>query len=164
MDAGCTDQEAVTIKYDPSGNLLWKAWLKSPVGVAKGVDIGIDSASNSYVLFLLWQKRDSSNQLTDPDVVTAKYNADGVRQWIHYLSSTSAVTRTPVKLSVSPSGDVYVTTVAAGVPANRNQAYSPLNMTPLVKRCGPRWLLQRQTPSVSPSASSRTRRKMSTSW
>jgi hypothetical protein len=118
VNAGCTDQEAVTIKYDPSGNLLWKAWLKSPVGVAKGVDIGIDSASNSYVLFLLWQKRDSSNQLTDPDVVTAKYNADGVRQWINYLSSTSAVTRTPVKLSVSATGDVYVTTVAAGVPAN----------------------------------------------
>jgi hypothetical protein len=118
VNAGCTDQEAVTIKYDPNGNLLWKAWLKSPVGVAQGVDIGIDSASNSYVLSLLWQKRDSSNQLTDPDVVTAKYNADGVRQWINYVSSTSAVTRTPVKLSVSPSGDVYVTTVAASVPAN----------------------------------------------
>jgi hypothetical protein len=118
VNAGCTDQEAVTIKYDPIGNLLWKAWLKSPVGVAKGVDIGIDAASNSYVLFLLWQKRDSSNQLTDPDVVTAKYNADGVRQWINYLSSTSAVTRTPVKLSVSPSGDVYVTTVASNIAVN----------------------------------------------
>jgi hypothetical protein len=118
VDSSCEDQEALTIKYDPSSNVLWKAWLKSPVGVAKGVDIGIDSASNSYVLFLLWQKRDSSNQLTDPDVVTAKYNADGVRQWINYLSSTSAVTRTPVKLSVSPSGDVYVTTVAANIAAN----------------------------------------------
>ena len=118
VDSSCEDQEALTIKYDPSSNVLWKAWLKSPVGVAQGVDIGIDSASNSYVLFLLWQKRDSSNELTDPDVVTAKYNADGVRQWINYLSSTSAVTRTPVKLSVSPSGDFYVTTVAANIAAN----------------------------------------------
>jgi len=118
VDAACTDQEAVTIGYAPLEYPFWKAWLKSPVGVAQGVDIGIDAASNSYVLYLLWQKRDSSNQLTDPDVVTAKYNADGVRQWINYLSSTSAVTRTPVKLSVSPSGDVYVSTIAASVPAN----------------------------------------------
>jgi hypothetical protein len=118
VDIACEDQEALTIKYDPSSNVLWKAWLKSPVGVAQGVDIGVDPAGNTYVLFLLWQQRGLSNQLADPDVVTAKYNADGVRQWINYLSSTSAVTRTPVKLSVSPSGDVYVTTIAASVPSN----------------------------------------------
>ncbi len=118
VDAACTDQEAVTIGYSPLEYPFWKAWLKSPVGVAQSVDIGIDAASNSYVLYLLWQKRDSSNQLTDPDIATAKYNAAGVRQWINFLSSTSTVTRTPIKLSVSPSGDVYVTTVAASVPAN----------------------------------------------
>jgi hypothetical protein len=118
VDKACEDQEALTIKYDSGSNALWKAWLKSPAGVAQGVDIGVDSAGNTYVLFLLWQQRGSSNQLADPDVVTAKYNAAGIRQWINYLSSTSAVTRTPIKLSVSPSGDVYVTTIAASVRSN----------------------------------------------
>jgi hypothetical protein len=118
VDSTCADQEALTIKYGPNGNVLWKAWLKSPVGVAQGIDIGTDAAGNSYVLFLLWQKRGASDQLADPDVVTAKYNAGGVRQWVNYISSTATVTRTPVKLAVSPAGNVYVTTIAAEIPAN----------------------------------------------
>jgi hypothetical protein len=115
VDSACTNQEALTIKYDPTGKLLWKASLKSPIGVANSLDIGVDSAGNSYVLFLLWQKRNSSNQPSDPDVVTAKYNSAGVRQWINFISSTSAVTRTPVKLVVSPAGNVYVLMSAAPV-------------------------------------------------
>src|SRR5215475_11750486 len=32
FNLGCTNQQAVTIKYDPSDKALWKAWLTSSAG------------------------------------------------------------------------------------------------------------------------------------
>src|SRR5258708_34508415 len=44
--------QAVTIKYDTSGKVLWKDWLSTTnSGTAAGRDISIGSARNPYVLF-----------------------------------------------------------------------------------------------------------------
>src|SRR5215472_4569321 len=101
IGVNCSDQEAVTIKYDCQGNALWKAWLSSPTGSATGIDLGVDSFGNVYVLYAF----------AFPEVITAKYNSAGVRQWINFIASDSfpgGLLRFPVHLAVAPEGNVYV--------------------------------------------------------
>ena len=62
------DQEMLTIKYDSSGHLLWKAWLTGPQKVAQGVDVGVDAAGDVFAV--------GSYPRTDGVIETAtiKYN------------------------------------------------------------------------------------------
>src|SRR5215467_8947870 len=101
--ANCSDEEALTIKYDSKGNVLWKAWLTSPTGLAEGVDIAVDSLGNAYVLYAFG--------FPTEEVITAKYSPAGVRQWINFIASDSSpggLFRFPVHLAVAPEGNVYV--------------------------------------------------------
>src|SRR5882672_1996540 len=84
-----TNQEALTIKYDSRGKLIWKAWLAAPSKIAQGLDIGVDSAGNSYVFFTFSHPLPASPSEVLPEVVTAKYNSAGVRQWINFIDSDS---------------------------------------------------------------------------
>jgi len=106
----CT--QAVTIKYDPSGKALWKDWLTSS-GVAQGRDIAVDSAGNAYVLFNFTRQgaHPIGSEPDVPEVVTAKYNPAGGRDWINFINSSpdGTVQRMPVGMAVSPAGNVYVT-------------------------------------------------------
>jgi hypothetical protein len=93
-------QESLTIAYDSKGNVKWRAFLGQ---AAIGLDIAVDSGGNVYVLSALGS-----------EMATAKYSPTGVRQWINFINSTSTLpgpTSTsyrPVKLAVSPAGNVYV--------------------------------------------------------
>jgi hypothetical protein len=110
--------QAVTIKYDPSGKVLWKDWLSTVhtpnqfAPVAQGMDIALDSAGNAYVLFNFTHPLAADPTQTVPEVVTAKYNPTGGRDWIEFIDSSheaGSVQRTPVHLAVSSEGNVYVT-------------------------------------------------------
>jgi hypothetical protein len=114
--------QAVTIKYDPSGKVLWEDWLSttSP-GSAQGMDIVLDSAGNAYVLFNHTRPGANPNgSPIVPEVVTAKYNSSGGRDWINFIDSSKSgtVLRTPVAMAVSPAGNVYVTYEEDGPNAN----------------------------------------------
>ena len=110
--SSCSDQEALTIKYGSNGQLLWKAWLTGAGGFAQGEDVAVDSAGNVYVLFLAYLPVSQFHPTTNPEVATAKYSPAGVRQWINFIASTSTETNTPVKLAVSPAGNVFITLTA----------------------------------------------------
>lgn len=103
--------QAVTIKYSPSGKALWKDWLSTTnPGTAQGMNIAVDSAGNAYVLFSVTHYR-SSDGVTIPEIITAKYNPAGGRDWINRIDSSHAVggaLSTPVQMVVSPAGNVYV--------------------------------------------------------
>jgi hypothetical protein len=112
----CT--QALTIKYDPSGKVLWKDWLSTVnppnqiAAVAQGMDIALDSTGNTYVLFNFTHPLAADPGQVVPEVVTAKYNSAGGRDWIEFIDSSrepGSVQRTPVHLAVSPEGNVYVT-------------------------------------------------------
>src|SRR5258706_5582992 len=96
------NQESLTIAYDSKGNVKWRAFLGQ---AAIGLDIAVDSGGNVYVLSALGS-----------EMATAKYSPTGVRQWVNFINSTSTLpgpTSTsyqPVKLAVSPAGNVYVAT------------------------------------------------------
>ena len=95
-------QESLTIAYDSKGNVKWRAFLGQ---ASIGLDIAVDSTGNAYVLSALGS-----------EMATAKYSPAGVRQWVNFINSTSTLpgpTSTsyqPVKLAVSPAGNVYVAT------------------------------------------------------
>jgi len=97
----------MTIRYDADGNLIWKGFLKSPAGTAQGVDVGVDSAGNVYVLSILFLQKSSQGVISDPEFATAKYNPSGVRQWINFVHTPGSDTL-PGKIAVSSTGDVHV--------------------------------------------------------
>jgi hypothetical protein len=109
-------QESLTIAYDSKGNVKWRAFLGQAAAI--GLDIAVDSGGNVYVLSALGS-----------EMATAKYSPTGTRQWVNFINSTSTLpgpTSTsyqPVKLAVSPTGNVYVaTTKVIQVP---NGPFSP---------------------------------------
>jgi len=105
----CTNQESLTLKYDSNGNVVWRAFLAGTSHHASGLDIAADSGGNVYVLSVLNPGYSSS------EVATAKYNPSGVREWVDFIASTSSTHYVPVKLAVSPEGNVYVVMTAQPV-------------------------------------------------
>jgi hypothetical protein len=95
-------QEMLTVKYDPSGSILWKAWLGDAAHPARGVEITVDSAGNIYTL--------GSMQTANGGIefATAKYNTNGVRQWVDYYARADDGQNLPSKIAVSALGNVYI--------------------------------------------------------
>jgi hypothetical protein len=68
---------AVLVKMDPSGNILWQRKLFSNVSVTSG-PITLDANFNIYV-----------SGVTDNKVFFVKYNSSGVLQWQRVISTSS---------------------------------------------------------------------------
>jgi uncharacterized delta-60 repeat protein len=72
------NDDYLTIKYNPSGNMLW---TKRFNGIGNAIDrpvkIVLDNNANCYIT-------GRSNNGTDDDFVTIKYNSTGVQSWIKY--------------------------------------------------------------------------------
>jgi Abnormal spindle-like microcephaly-assoc'd, ASPM-SPD-2-Hydin len=114
--ATSTLSESVAVKYDANGNVLWKNWLSGPVS-AVPVSVGLDSASNVYVLSQLVLSSINTpnyvNQVTD--AALAKYSATGTRDWVDYVSSDASFARGPIALAVSSNGDAYIAVATSGL-------------------------------------------------
>ncbi len=102
-----THDEMLTLKYDANGHLLWKAWLGNSVNPAQGVEIALDSAGNVYALGSIAITSGST------EFATAKYNANGIRQWVDYFASPGFPQNIPSKIATSAGGDVYITGTSA---------------------------------------------------
>ena len=105
------NEEMITAKYDPDGHELWQAFVSSPVGQAHGTDIAVDAVGNVYVTGVL-ALQGTFNLPAATEFVTAKYNTNGVRQWIDTLAPPTGGNNVPYKLLVSPQDDVFVTGTA----------------------------------------------------
>jgi outer membrane protein assembly factor BamB len=74
----------LTIKYSPSGETLWKAWVEdsgwqpNSGNYEKGTAINVDSAGNVYVAGF----RHGGDEAHGDQLVAAKYNSAGDRLWI----------------------------------------------------------------------------------
>jgi hypothetical protein len=100
-------QEISTMKYDSDGHKLWQALVASPVGTAQGRDIVVDATGNVYVTGDVMLHGTFSHP-TDDEIVTMKYDTNGVRQWIDSVAPPPGGTNIPIKLLVGPQGEVIV--------------------------------------------------------
>ncbi len=94
--------EMLTIKFDADGHLLWKAWLGDAIHPAQGVAIAVDAAGNAYALGSM------ATQNGGLEFATAKYNTNGVRQWVDYFFRPDDGQNIPAKIAVSAAGNAYV--------------------------------------------------------
>lgn len=90
--------DAIVIKYDPAGNVLWqRTYGGSDALVQVGVSICVDAAGNAYV---------AGNE--GWDFLTLKYDTDGNLLWSSVFSGPGLIDEA-VDLAVDPLGYVVVT-------------------------------------------------------
>ncbi len=96
-----TGSDALTIKYDPDGNMLWTQRYNSPTnGGDTGDDIAVDRFGNVYVTGIT----------AGISYATHKYDNNGVHQWTQvYLAGGSAFSVRFPRISLDTAGNVYAT-------------------------------------------------------
>ncbi|MGA2092547.1 MAG: SBBP repeat-containing protein [Sedimentisphaerales bacterium] len=104
--AGDTNSfDCVTVKYDSSGNQLWKRAYDAAHYTDTGRDIAVDNSGNVYVAA---QKYNNINTASS-DYAVIKYDSNGVQLWTAIYNGPANDQDAPYALAVDNSGNVYVT-------------------------------------------------------
>jgi peptidyl-prolyl cis-trans isomerase A (cyclophilin A) len=101
------DRDCLTIKYDPNGVELWRAWYDGPAGGFDAAEaIALDSDGNVYIA----GHSDDANR----DMVTIKYDNEGNEEWVERYAYTSQSYDLAAGIAVSDSNDVCVAGKSSG--------------------------------------------------
>ena len=96
------DEDAFVGKWTNSGTLLWTATHN---GSANSTDafyaVAIDNENNIYAAGI------SHEATSSWDIVTNKYNADGVLQWSKLKNGSSNIEENATDIAVDPFGNIY---------------------------------------------------------
>ncbi|MEO8446449.1 MAG: SBBP repeat-containing protein [bacterium] len=97
-------EDYVTLKYDPSGNLLWEKFYNGSLNSGDyAKDIAADAAGNVYVTGVALETGFNTN------AVTVKYNAAGVQQWAKSLNANGTnQTDDAYLIAIDNAGDVII--------------------------------------------------------
>lgn len=97
-----TNDDYATIKYDANGTEIWVVRFNNSIGNAidQSEKILLDGSGNIYVT-------GRSNNGSDDDFVTIKYNNSGAQQWIKYDDRGGRDRATD--MAIDPSGNLYIT-------------------------------------------------------
>ncbi|MPZ61737.1 MAG: hypothetical protein GEU93_10670 [Propionibacteriales bacterium] len=105
-----TDSDYATIKYGPTGDVLWVQRYDSlDHGYDMANDIAVDGAGNVYVTGAA-----SGNGIYDTDYATVKYDPAGNVVWVATYDGPAASADGAVAVAVDDSGSVYVTGTSQG--------------------------------------------------
>jgi hypothetical protein len=109
--------DIVTIKYDASGNEVWKSQYDGPGKSSDGaVSIKLDGVGNIYVF-----GGSNGGVSTQMDFTTIKYNPNGVKQWETRYNAAGGNTEEAHAMVLDTKGDIYVTGNSSG-PTGRDFA------------------------------------------
>lgn len=97
-----TGKDYKTIKYNQAGAILWEASFNGPInGGDYSNALAIDASGNIYVTGRV-------DYGTSSDMVTIKYNSQGVQQWFARYMGASNLSDEGKSIKVDGSGNVYV--------------------------------------------------------
>ncbi|HEY3250035.1 MAG TPA: SBBP repeat-containing protein, partial [Ignavibacteria bacterium] len=108
-DRGANSSDYTTIKYNNNGVQQWVALFDGPghfVDEAKA--ICVDASGNVYVT------GKSTGASSSFDIVTVKYNASGIQQWVSTFNGTANGEDFGTSIAVDNSGNVYVCGATVG--------------------------------------------------
>jgi uncharacterized delta-60 repeat protein len=104
------DADVVTIKYSPAGVQLWAVLYDLTGNWDTGNDIDVDALGNVYVTG--FHSTDWGTAYLD--MVTIKYDAQGVFQWSKGYNGTGNNSDQAVALGLDASGNIYITGYSTG--------------------------------------------------
>ena len=87
----------ITLKYNPSGELLWSAFYSNNLYSDHANDLVLDDSSNVYI--------SGMSRATNNDIVTIKYSSEGIQQWLNRYNSA---TEEGFKIAIDDSLNIYV--------------------------------------------------------
>nr|HMS65109.1 SBBP repeat-containing protein [Ignavibacteria bacterium] len=102
-------EDFLTLKYDPSGNLLWDRFHNGTFGdgdYSKGITA--DASGNVYITGMSFETGFNF------DYTTIKYDTDGTEKWkIRYDGGFTNRRDEPIALALDPVGNVIVTGISS---------------------------------------------------
>ena len=106
---GSGGEDFLTLKYDPTGNLMWDRFYNGTYGdgdYSKG--ISVDAEGNSYITGIAFDLS------FDFNYTTIKYDTDGTQNWkISYDGGFTHRRDEPVAIALDLSGNVIVTGISS---------------------------------------------------
>ncbi|MEO8210734.1 MAG: SBBP repeat-containing protein [bacterium] len=104
-----TNNDFILIKYNTDGD---EQWNRRYNGESNSVDIPVkvvtDNSGYSIISGISWEMSSLF------DIVTIKYNSDGVQQWIKRYNNSGNVNEVADDLAVDASGNIYVSGSSLG--------------------------------------------------
>jgi uncharacterized delta-60 repeat protein len=99
-----------TIKYSSAGAEQWVQVYNGPAGTAdETFSIAVDAMGNSYIIGY------SHGLTSGSDLITIKYNTDGVQQWVQAYNGPANSTDTGFDIALDMEGNIYVVGGSSGV-------------------------------------------------
>lgn len=95
------NSDFMTLKYDRTGKLLWTRYYGSPDVQETGNAVAVDPAGNIYVT-------GGGKGTNDFDVITVKYDKNGVQKWVRTLSGPDGSYNSPNAISFTAKGKVVI--------------------------------------------------------
>lgn len=102
-----TGLECVTLKYSPTGDLLWSAPFSGPDNDGVLISIVLDDSTNVYVSGFVFRGGAS-------DFVTIKYDTDGIEQWSQLYDGPGNSYDGTYAIAVDNNRDVVVAGYSTG--------------------------------------------------
>jgi len=91
------------VKYNPEGDLLWETTtVDSSFYILEAVASTLDDSNNLYITGSAFDEQ------YENDIVTKKYNPEGLEQWSASYVQTHSKSGVPIDLGIDAIGNIYI--------------------------------------------------------
>ena len=98
-------RDAVVAKFGTNGSKQWVRQLGDTY--SEGLDVATDSSGNVYIVGYSYGDFDGNNNIGSTDIIIAKYNSTGTKQWSHQYGTSSHDKGTGI--TIDNSDNIYIT-------------------------------------------------------
>ncbi len=121
-DSIATQSDAIVLKYNSAGSLLWSTRYNGPANTSDGAySIALDNTGNVYITGY------SVGTGTGFDMIVVKLNSAGVQQWAARLNGTANQNDFGSSIAVDNTGNVYCCGLINRTGSNEDLATVKLN-------------------------------------